>query len=415
MAKKIILFIVFLFYLFSINNNNKLGAQEKNFVSLIHAYYDELESWVLVSWETIDNPRAVYKIYRLEESIKSKNFTPLQSSLIKTVDYNVNQIVDVPPRTGKYYYLVTVVLEDKEWNMVLPDQNYTFQPVDFYQPAGIVRNIKAKFMPQKSENWIQWDHPDSGEKVKSYTIYRSMEPILKNNLEKAEKVGEIPADKNFYYDKVKNQGNYYYAVLSHSIYNFPNYSLIEGMNTLAKPALVVSLDSKKLPDFYLVFPVDITFDFKINPIKDDIPDKLRIIPMEPYKIYGEERKKEVQKNQEEKNIPEKLVEEKNTGIETEKISKTEFEKELLMIRLLFENAYQKKKFQEFQKQADNIEKKLKSQYVKAKLTLYRAFIFYKMQEYKKAKLMIETLKSDKKFLKYNENKIKELEKILQDK
>ncbi|OHD11318.1 MAG: hypothetical protein A2Y41_03875 [Spirochaetes bacterium GWB1_36_13] len=399
-TKKNYLFLFFLLFLFI--NNNKVSSEEKNFVSLINCYFDEKSGFIVISWETIDNPRAFYKIYRLSDPLKGKNFVPLQSSLVKTVDFNVSQTFDRPSETGKYYYFVSVVMDDKENTAILSDQNYTFNPVDFFAASGIVQNIKAKFIPQNSEIWINWEKPAEGEKIKSFKIYRSTQSINENTINIADKVGEIPSDNTVYLDKVNTQGKFFYAVTAVSIYNYENPLVVSGTNSLSKPVSVISLDSKKLPEFYITFPVSIQFRFQPEIQWNALPDTLKHPPLELEKIYP---------------LKEPVVKkEENTEEEKkETLTPEELKKEIDEVNTVFNTRYKKKEYKEFLTDAESLSKKLKSNFVQKKLLFYQAVMYYRLNEKKKAKLMIEEVKADKIFMKYNKKEVLLLERKIQDK
>ncbi|PKL12067.1 MAG: hypothetical protein CVV50_04905, partial [Spirochaetae bacterium HGW-Spirochaetae-6] len=211
--------IILIFFATLLIINNNIFSSKKDFVSLINAFFDEKEGNIVVSWEALDNPKAIYKVYRLDKALDSKTFLFAKGELIKVLDYKENTLIDTPPVSGKYYYFVSVPLDDREGNQALIDQNYTQNSVEFLRSAGIVREIQAKFIPQNSEIFLKWDPPIAGEKLKGYVLYRSSEPLLSSNLGKAKRVAALPDSQNSYYDKIEAQGQFYYAVTTLSVHD----------------------------------------------------------------------------------------------------------------------------------------------------------------------------------------------------
>ncbi|PKL14451.1 MAG: hypothetical protein CVV50_02505, partial [Spirochaetae bacterium HGW-Spirochaetae-6] len=73
-----------------------------------------------------------------------------------------------------------------------------------------------------------------------------------------------------------------------------------------------------------------------------------------------------------------------------------------------------KSYYDFIQAADKKIVSLKSVYAGGKLKFYQAFSFYKLKEYSKAELIIDALKSDSRFMKYNRKKVLLLEKKIQE-
>lgn len=389
--------LLIIFFFFVLYNNN-IFSDEKDFVSLINAFFDESEGVVVLNWETVGEPKAFYKVYRINEPLEGKVFIPREDYLIKTLDYNVSSAIDIPPVTGKYYYFISVILDGKENTTVLIDQNYTLNPVQFFQISGLAQKLKAKFIPQNQEVLLTWEKPSDGAEITSYQIYRSLQPIDKKNITSTEKIAVLPADKLLYFDHAKTQGQFYYAVTTTSIYNYENLKLLEGQNVMEKPITVASLDAKKLPEFFLVFPVNLNFEYQFMPEWLNLPETLPLLPLE------------IQLLESEKNPEDQIEEEEEPALDRKAIKK-----EINDISILFSNYYKTKRWNSFLKEADSTYPKLRSKYAKNKLDFFIAIVYYQLKKYEESGIIIKQLKADKKFIKYNEDKLKFLEKKLKDK
>jgi hypothetical protein len=410
-------YILILFFISLFNNNNIFGS-EKDFVSLINGFFDESQNVVVLNWETLDNPKAVYRIYRTTSPVKGKRYIPIEAELIKVVSYNVDNIIDIPSVTGKYYYVITVYVDGMENNLIQIDQNYTYSAIDFYRPAGIVRNIKVKYIPQNQQVLVQWEPPVEGEKVKYYTLYRSLQFIDKTNLELAKKLSVVGEESKIYFDKIDNPGKYFYALTATSVHNFENMVLVKDDNTMSKPIVVSGTDTNKLPEFYIQFPAELTFDYKPRIEWFKIPAQLKQVSIDIISIYGEEKKPNLLEEEKKKLIAvekkdDKKGEEKKEDPKADNPElKKDIKKEVKEVQDLFNLYYKFRSWQDFIKEAELKNKDLKSEYARKKLLLLKAFSYFQLKNYIDSILIIRDLKSDIKFLKYNRLKIEELERKL---
>lgn len=401
MKNHISILLTLFFALLIINNN--IFSSKKDFVSLINAFFDEKEGNIVVSWEALDNPRAIYKIYRLDKPLESKTFLFARGELIKVLDYKENTLVDTPPASGKYHYFVSVTLDDREGNQVLIDQNYTHNSVEFLRSAGIAREIKAKFIPQNSEIFLKWDPPLAGEKLKGYVLYRSSEPLISGSLARAKRVAALPDGQNSYYDKIETQGQFYYAVTTLSIHDFEGAKLVPDDNVLSKPVVIASLDTKKLPDFFIAFPLDLEFRFEPNIDWVKAPESLDIFSLEITPSYAAPRA-----------VSDKKEAKKSEPLKKPEVLEADIKKEVEEIDRFFLTFHRQKRYYDFIQAADQKILNLKSVYAGGKLKFYQAFSFYKIRVYDKAGLIIDALKSDSRFMKYNRKKVLLLEKKIQE-
>jgi hypothetical protein len=401
------LFILIIVFCVPFLNGILYSQNNKHFVSLINAFFDEREAQVVISWEPVSDPRAVYRVYRFDNPVKTEKIIPLKTNLIEVLDYNVSRTRDIPPSTGTYYYYVSVIIDDDENTSVLPDQNYTLQPIKFFRPSGMVRDLKGKFLLQNTQILLQWEKPKEGEELKSYFLYRSNEII--QNISKAEKIAELKAGNTMYFDKIPQQGNYYYAVTTVSDYDYENRNLMAGQNTLNKPIRVMTLDARKLPDFYLNFPMDLSFTMDFSVEWSDLPEKLRMFPLDINPHYQDgglqQEPQEKKPGQQAAVSPQK---EQKMAAEDQTKEKDELKK----IHDLFENYYRKRNWEGFLDKTQVLKDQLTSEYARKKLMLFRAISLFNSGRREKAALIIGQLKTDKKFLRYNQRQIRILEQQL---
>lgn len=382
--KKAISLNIIIVFLALILNDNIFCAQNK-FVSLISSSFNEKTSKIAISFEKIEDPRAVYHIYRLKNKLKINSpsqFKSLNLKPIHILDYNEDYYEDTPPATGKYYYLITVVIANRENFEILGDQNYTLNPVQYYKASTNPKELLVKYLPEAKQMMILWKKSDNNEKLKSYHIYKSQKPILSfNDLANAEKIKTVSSTTFKTFDAVE-EGKYYYAVSSSSVYGYENYQFIAGQNSLSLPVTASDLNSKKLPEYYIKIPS--TLGYKN---KSDI------------QLFNYKRKQ----NYNTLKMKDKLF---------EKPGKKRILKELQYIKKHFLKTVRSKKWSSFISFAQKNIFKLKSGYVKSKLLFYQAFAYYKLGEKEKAMIMILKIKADKRFMKLHALKVLTLEKKL---
>ncbi|HPQ49161.1 MAG TPA: hypothetical protein PK663_04330 [Spirochaetota bacterium] len=353
---------------------------------MISSYFDEKEFVVKLSWEPINEPKAVYKIYRILKPIDNKAiYIPDKKELITVVDYNKNYFIDEPPEKGDYYYFITVSIDNDENFKVIYDQNYTSNPVTFYPKPPSVKNIRCKFVPQGSKVFITWMLEDaSKEKIKELRVYRSNYPIDRNSILLLEPV-IIDKNQDFYIDTPRT-GQYYYAVTSVSLDNLESLFFLPGQNYIDKPVLVINYQGL-LPEFFINLPFNEKFNYSINYNLFDLPDYIDMIDIDIIKYYVEPKKED------DKTIKEKLK----------------------IINLQLEVLALKKKWEDFIKKIDEVLSDTTwDNNIKNRFLMYKAYALINLKKEDEAFLIISILKSDNEFVKLNYKKIEQLIKKIED-
>ncbi len=375
----------FFFKIFFIIVYTNIFANGLN-VSMISSYFDEKEFVVKLSWEPINEPKAVYKIYRILKPIDNKAiYIPDKKELITVVDYNKNYFIDEPPEKGDYYYFITVSIDNDENFKVIYDQNYTSNPVTFYPKPPSVKNIRCKFVPQGSKVFITWMLEDaSKEKIKELRVYRSNYPIDRNSILLLEPV-IIDKNQDFYIDTPRT-GQYYYAVTSVSLDNLESLFFLPGQNYIDKPVLVINYQGL-LPEFFINLPFNEKFNYSINYNLFDLPDYIDMIDIDIIKYYVEPKKED------DKTIKEKLK----------------------IINLQLEVLALKKKWEDFIKKIDEVLSDTTwDNNIKNRFLMYKAYALINLKKEDEAFLIISILKSDNEFVKLNYKKIEQLIKKIED-
>ncbi|MCX7998413.1 MAG: hypothetical protein N3A69_05600, partial [Leptospiraceae bacterium] len=151
-------------------------------------------------------------------------------------DNKLSSFKDMNLKPGVYHYAVVMVSRVKKRDIILiPNQNYTYDPIDIGQPTQIIKIGKNEILPYahdnsrsisdievktyKDYNQIRWAHPIDAEKTKpTYHLYRSEEPLSSIPLIKqARKIVELKYPDNFYVDNKFEAGKIYYYGVSVSI------------------------------------------------------------------------------------------------------------------------------------------------------------------------------------------------------
>lgn len=158
----------------------------------------------------------------------------------------LSSLRDINLKPGVYYYAVAMVSRIKKRDVILiPNQNYTYDPVDIGQPVQIIKLGRNEVLPYahdntrsisdievkvyKDYNQIRWVHPLNAENTKpTYNLYRSEEPLSSIQLMKqANKIVELKYPDNFYVDKNVEPGKIYYYGVSVSIQGEEFIPLVE--------------------------------------------------------------------------------------------------------------------------------------------------------------------------------------------
>lgn len=417
----------FIFILFSIViYDNAVLAKNQEFVSFINALFDEKEGIVIINWEPLDNPKISYKIYRVAEPLAGSQFTAINAELIKELDFQNRQTSDIPPKTGKYYYFVSTFYLQEENLTLIADQNYTLNPVEFFKPAPHVTNLTGKLMYQSSEVLLKWSNPSTEKEfVKEYYLYRSNEIIHKESLNQATKIATLSPDQEIYFDKITDTGKFYYALSSVSLKGYESNQWVLEENSLSHPIHIAALDTKKLPEFYIDFPVKILVSLKPQDNWLNTPNNLYFPPLHIQKEYKIEKQesplpkedakkenltdKQISANQtKEKDVIREIVKEKGLNLK-------EIEAEIEQVNAVFSDYYRNREYDDFIRFSWQEEKKLKSGYALKKLLFFRALSYYYLNRPAQASLIIKDLKKDQRFMRYNYNKILLLENKIREK
>ena len=373
--------IILVYFIISIINN--ISFSHNLNVSLISAFFDERDFVIKLSWETIDNPKVIYKVYRLKEQIKDlKQYVPEPNNLITILDYNKGHYVDSPSEKGEYYYLVSVSLDNEDNNIVLYEQNYTSRPIYYFPPPPIAQNIKAAFIGSKV--FITWEMDEKDKDyIKEFRLYRSSSPITRDIVNSLE-YRIIPKTNNFFIDNPK-PGQYYYLLTSVSVDNLEGIFIKPNMNYTDK--IIVSSYDGILPDFFIDLPFDKKFNYKTDIDLFEIPQSIDFPDLDIVKDYVEIKE------------PDKILQDKFKNI-----------------RLELENLSLKKDWDNFIKKIDNyLNDNTLNDNMKKELLLYKSYGFISLGRKDEAFLILKTLKSDNDFSKLNSKKIDKLIKLIDGK
>ncbi len=432
--RKLTFFIFILFFI--VIYDNAILAKNQEFVSFINALFDEKEGIVIINWEPLDNPKISYKVYRVAEPLAGSQFTAINAEMIKELDYQNRQTSDIPPKTGKYYYFVSTFYLQEENLTLIADQNYTLNPVEFFKPAPHVTNLTGKLMYQSSEILLKWKNPNAEkEPIKEYYLYRSKEIIHKESLKQATKIATLTPDQEIYFDKITATGKFYYAISSVSLKGYESNQWVLEENSLSQPISIAAIDAKKLPEFYIDFPVSIVVSLEPQDHWLMAPEDLYFPSLETKKDYTIETQKvllekeenlqkedikkqdladkktlskEKEEEKKEKDIIREIVKEKGLNLK-------EIEAEVDKINAVFSDYYRNKEYDDFIRFSWQEEKNLKSGYAIKKLLFFRALSYYYLNRPAQAALIIKELKKDERFMKHNYNKILLLENKIREK
>ncbi len=175
----------------------------------------------------------------------------------------LSSLKDMNLKPGVYYYAVAMVSRIKKRDVILvPNQNYTYDPIDIGQPVQIIKLGKNEILPYahdntksvsdievktyKDYNQVRWVHPLNAENTKpTYYLYRSEEPLSSIPLMKqAKKIVEVKYPDNFYVDKDIEQGKIYYYGVSVFIQGEEFIPLVEHKSFIRTAYSISPIETK---------------------------------------------------------------------------------------------------------------------------------------------------------------------------
>lgn len=191
-------------------------------------------SSILISWrDSKDIGNGSYVIYRHTEEITSSNLD--DAMRIAEVGPGVQQYIDNPPDTQKYYYCILGVDESaKLHDYFIAYRNKTtrgYSAESLYtarELAADISRISAEKIDDSIKISFKADKPD-----RELIIYRSTTPLIKSSdILDATALTTFTSGKDYYLDYPVPGINYYYAIYDSELLALGDIQLETGKNSL---------------------------------------------------------------------------------------------------------------------------------------------------------------------------------------
>lgn len=168
---------------------------------------------VLLSWKNPLNFNEYLSIYRSNEVINTteKIVKAKKIAILKNREENY---IDIPDQEGEYYYAVIITDKNsmKEILIFIPYRNYTMKPAVIRLKAMFKLN---SFNATAKDNYalLSWDYEGPNDEEKKISIYRSTQPINKEeSLKIATKISSTDISSKSYVDLPLPDIPYYYGI-----------------------------------------------------------------------------------------------------------------------------------------------------------------------------------------------------------
>lgn len=190
-------------------------ANLKYAVSLIDASLKKGTGEVRLSWMDVEEPTAVYRVYRANDPIDSDEALA-KATRLGTVKAGVQQFLDTLEAPGRYFYAVTAEVNGQEVKVFLNDQSTTATPLIYSVKTTelYVANLKFFYNRTLRSVFLRWNDPDSKE-IFDVLIYRSLSPFDQmDRVTNREPLAVVAKGEESYQDNTIALGNaYHYALV----------------------------------------------------------------------------------------------------------------------------------------------------------------------------------------------------------
>jgi len=228
-------YFIYLILLFSSNFLFSFEKIDALFVSNIS--FDIADGKALISWKNPDNFKDLISIYRSDSKIENEERL-LKSQKIATLSKNEDKFIDNPGKGVFYYAVIITGKESKKDNIILvPFRNFNVTPIEIKDPEVFtIKKIRA--LSNKYSITIEWENDNKDYKNRNVILYRSSEPIRKEDvLKKAIKIANLNIESKYYVDIPIPKINYYYAIF---VENEPKTKFEADVNITKDPVFIES-------------------------------------------------------------------------------------------------------------------------------------------------------------------------------